>query len=114
MVLYLSENLTSIQLSKAVKEQLKKLGKEGETYDDIIRRLIRIAESHAEREKSQTDTPEVFETRDETKRVAEVENILRDIHKKFKGKFQDWKEKDHEADELLFRLVREEEQYENH
>ncbi|MHA1262629.1 MAG: DUF7557 family protein [Candidatus Freyarchaeota archaeon] len=87
----MSENLTSIQLSKAVKEQLKKLGKEGETYDDIIRRLIRIAESHAEREKSQTDTPEVFETRDETKRVAEVENILRDIHKKFKGKFQDWK-----------------------
>ena len=113
MVLYLSENLTSIQLSKAVKEQLKKLGKEGETYDDIIRRLIRIAESHTQRE-SQTNTPEVSETREEAKRVAEIENILKDIHKKFRGKFQDWKEKDHEADELLFRLVREEEQHENH
>lgn len=50
MVLYVTKELTTIQLSKAVREQLKKLGRKGETYDDIIRRLIKVAENNTEGE----------------------------------------------------------------
>ncbi len=35
--------LTTIQISKETREMLKELGKKGETYDDIIRRLIELA-----------------------------------------------------------------------
>jgi len=35
--------ITTIQLSKETKEQLKEFGKMGETYDDVIKRLIKIA-----------------------------------------------------------------------
>jgi predicted CopG family antitoxin len=31
---------TTIEISKETREQLKELGKKGETYDSIIRRLI--------------------------------------------------------------------------
>ena len=36
-------DLTTIQISKETREMLKSLGKKGETYDDIIRRLIELA-----------------------------------------------------------------------
>ena len=35
--------LTTIQVTKETREMLKELGKKGETYDDIIRRLIELA-----------------------------------------------------------------------
>ena len=37
------EDMTTIQISKEVREQLKELGKMGETYDDVIRRLVKLA-----------------------------------------------------------------------
>jgi len=41
-------DMTTIQISKETREMLKELGKKGETYDDIIRRLIGIARSREE------------------------------------------------------------------
>jgi len=38
------ENATTVQLSKETRDQLKELGKKGETYDEIIRRLLKLAE----------------------------------------------------------------------
>jgi len=43
------EDVTTIQISKEAKEQLRELGKMGETYDDVIRRLIKIAKQKGER-----------------------------------------------------------------
>lgn len=37
------EDVTTIQLLKETRDELKKLGVMGETYDDVIRRLIRKA-----------------------------------------------------------------------
>ena len=37
------ENATTIQLSRETRDQLKQFGKMGETYDDVIRKLIRKA-----------------------------------------------------------------------
>jgi len=37
------EDITTIQISKDVREELKKLGTMGETYDDVIRRLVKLA-----------------------------------------------------------------------
>jgi predicted CopG family antitoxin len=34
---------TTIQLSKETREKLKEIGKMGETYDDVIKRLIKTA-----------------------------------------------------------------------
>lgn len=36
------EDATTIQISKETREQLRELGKMGETYDDVIRRLIEL------------------------------------------------------------------------
>ncbi len=44
-------DMTTIQISKETREMLKELGKKGETYDDIIRKLIEIARSLEERSK---------------------------------------------------------------
>jgi hypothetical protein len=44
----MSEKKTSIRLGKAVKEDLKKFGKMGETYEDILLRLMEIAEGMIE------------------------------------------------------------------
>lgn len=41
-------DMTTIQISKETREMLKELGKKGETYDDIIRRLIEMARSREE------------------------------------------------------------------
>jgi len=35
------ENITTIQISKATRDELKKHGIKGETYDIIIRRLLK-------------------------------------------------------------------------
>jgi len=37
------EGRTTIELSKETRDKLKELGKKGETYDSIIRRLIELA-----------------------------------------------------------------------
>lgn len=37
------EGKTTIELSIKTRDRLKELGKMGETYDDVIRRLIKIA-----------------------------------------------------------------------
>ena len=34
---------TTIQITKEVRDQLKKLGKKGETYIDVLKRLIKNA-----------------------------------------------------------------------
>lgn len=37
------EDVTTIQISTETREQLKYLGKKGETYDEIIKKLIELA-----------------------------------------------------------------------
>jgi len=37
------ENITTIQIGKDTREELKKLGMKGETYDEIIKKLIEHA-----------------------------------------------------------------------
>ena len=34
------EDITTIQISKEVRDMLREFGKMGETYDDVIRKLI--------------------------------------------------------------------------
>lgn len=92
---------------------MKKLGKKGETYDDIIRRLIEIAESDARRKSSSTNSAGTSQPNSE-QQIVEIENLFKDIHEKFRGKFKDWKEEDHQADQLLLSLPQEEEPHENH
>lgn len=36
----IERGMTTIQLSIATREELMKIGRKGETYDDVIRRLI--------------------------------------------------------------------------
>jgi hypothetical protein len=36
--------ITTIPLTKATRDRLKTIGKKGETYDDVIRKLIEMAE----------------------------------------------------------------------
>ena len=45
---------TTIPLSKETRDLLKKYGRKGETYDELLRRLLEIAEQlkFAERQKS--------------------------------------------------------------
>jgi len=38
------ENTTTIQVEREVKEALKKMGRKGDTYNEIIKRLIEKAE----------------------------------------------------------------------
>jgi len=45
------KELTTIQISKETREMLKELGRKGETYDDIIRRLIELAKDVEKRYK---------------------------------------------------------------
>ncbi len=39
----MSRERTTIELSKETRDQLKELGKKGETYDEIIRKLLKLA-----------------------------------------------------------------------
>jgi hypothetical protein len=36
----MSEELTSIKIKKSTRDELKGIGKKGETYDDIVNRLL--------------------------------------------------------------------------
>lgn len=40
----MKQNLTTIQIEKETREELKKLGQKGETYNDILERMIELAE----------------------------------------------------------------------
>jgi len=40
----MSKGITTIQVTKETRNKLKELGKKGETYDDIIRKLLKLAE----------------------------------------------------------------------
>jgi len=40
-------NLTTIQISKMTREQLRQLGRKGETYDQVLNRLIEMARKTA-------------------------------------------------------------------
>jgi predicted CopG family antitoxin len=37
------EEITTIQISKEARDELRELGKMGETYDDVIKKLIKKA-----------------------------------------------------------------------
>ena len=37
------ENITTIQINKDTRDELKKLGMKGETYDEVIKRLLELA-----------------------------------------------------------------------
>ena len=53
-------NRTTIPVSKEIRDQLRQLASKGETYDDLLRRLIEDAEDHllCEREKRILETEE--------------------------------------------------------
>lgn len=40
------KQLTTIQIEKETREELKSLGQKGETYNEILERLIEYAEKH--------------------------------------------------------------------
>lgn len=42
------EGKTTIELSIETRDKLKELGKKGETYDEIIRRLLELAKQKGE------------------------------------------------------------------
>jgi hypothetical protein len=46
------EDVTTIQLSKETRDRLRNLGKMGETYDDVINRLVQTAEAYTSGAKS--------------------------------------------------------------
>ena len=37
-----NNDITTIQLSRETRDQLKELGKKGETYDEIIKKLLEL------------------------------------------------------------------------
>lgn len=45
------EDITTIQVSKETREELKNLGKKGQTYDEIIQKLVRHAKGCTQEEK---------------------------------------------------------------
>ena len=53
-------SLTTIPVSKEIRDRLKRLASTGQTYDDVLRRLIEDAEDHllCEREKRILETEE--------------------------------------------------------
>ncbi|MEM2912274.1 MAG: hypothetical protein QW146_07205 [Candidatus Bathyarchaeia archaeon] len=42
----MAKNVTTIRISTDLRERLKKLGVKGETYEEIIERILRIAEEN--------------------------------------------------------------------
>lgn len=40
------ENVTTIQISKEARDELKEMGRMGETYDDVIKRLVKKAKEY--------------------------------------------------------------------
>lgn len=41
-----SKDMTTIQVSKKLRDKLKEQGKKGETYDKIIERLLKLVEEN--------------------------------------------------------------------
>lgn len=48
----MAKRRTTIQISKTTRDRLKALGKKGETYNDIVERLLRIAEENLKKSRS--------------------------------------------------------------
>jgi len=46
------ESITTIQISKETRDKLKELGKKGDTYDEIVKRLLKLAESRTEKKET--------------------------------------------------------------
>jgi len=47
----MAKDVTTVRISTELRDRLKKLGVKGETYEDVIQRLIELAEKNA-RERS--------------------------------------------------------------
>jgi hypothetical protein len=45
----MARSATTVRISTELRDKLKKLGIKGETYDDIIERLVRLAENSGEK-----------------------------------------------------------------
>jgi SOS response regulatory protein OraA/RecX len=43
----LPKSVTTVRISTELRDKLKKLGVKGETYEDIIERLVEVAEKNA-------------------------------------------------------------------
>ncbi|WP_455279609.1 DUF7557 family protein [[Eubacterium] cellulosolvens] len=39
----MDKDITTIQVSKDVRDKLKDLGKKGETYDEILKKILRLS-----------------------------------------------------------------------
>jgi predicted transcriptional regulator len=42
----MSKDVTTVRISTELRDKLKKLGTKGETYEDVIQRLLEIAEKN--------------------------------------------------------------------
>jgi hypothetical protein len=40
----MGDKFTTIRVSKSIKDKLKSMGKKGETYDDVLRRILAALE----------------------------------------------------------------------
>jgi len=40
----MTKDVTTVRISTELRDRLKKLGIKGETYEDVIRRLVKVAE----------------------------------------------------------------------
>ena len=49
----MAKDATTVRISTELRDKLKKLGVKGETYEDVIQRLVEIAEKNAGRELDQ-------------------------------------------------------------
>jgi SOS response regulatory protein OraA/RecX len=43
----MTKDITTVRISTELRDRLKKLGIKGETYEDVIQRLVEIAEKNA-------------------------------------------------------------------
>jgi SOS response regulatory protein OraA/RecX len=46
------KDVTTVRISTELRDRLKKLGVKGETYEDVIQRLVEIAQRNDEEERS--------------------------------------------------------------
>lgn len=44
----MAKDITTVRISTELRDKLKKLGVKGETYEDVIQRLVEMAEKDAE------------------------------------------------------------------
>lgn len=42
----MAKDVTTVRISTELRDRLKKLGVKGETYEDIIQRLVKVAEKN--------------------------------------------------------------------